>query len=64
MKIYVICYVLAQILFWEKSYSRDIGQNALIQSDYRIFKSTISPEQIDETASFFAYWFKFTKIKN
>ena len=30
------------------------GQNALSQSDSRIFKSTISPEQMDEIASFFA----------
>ena len=32
---------------WEKS-SRDMGQNALSQSDSRIFISTISPEEIDE----------------
>ena len=41
-----------------------IGQNALDQSDCRIFKSPFSPEQIDETASFFAWWYKFTKIKS
>ena len=29
-----------------------IGQNALSQSDCRIFKSPFSPEQVDETASF------------
>ena len=28
-----------------------------------IFKSTISAEQIDYTASFFAFQYKFTKIK-
>ena len=28
--------------------SLDMGQNALGQSDYRIFKYTISPEQNDE----------------
>ena len=31
-----------------------MGQNILYQSDYRIFQSAISPEQINEMASFFA----------
>ena len=31
-----------------------MGQNALSQSDCRIFKSTFLPEEIDETALFFA----------
>ena len=53
MKIYIICCVAAQILYWEKFCSWDMGQNALSQSHCRIFKSIISPEQIDETASFF-----------
>ena len=48
---------------WQKSCSWEVGQNFLNQSDCRIFKSTISPEEIDETASFFACWYKFTKIK-
>ena len=30
-----------------------MGQNALSQLDCKIFKSIISPEQIDEIASFF-----------
>ena len=47
---------------WEKSYSWDMGQNALTQSECRIFKSTISPEQIDEPVYFLACWYKFTKI--
>ena len=47
---------------WEKSCSRDTGQNALSQSDGWVFKIN-SPEQIDESASFFACWCKFTKIK-
>ena len=51
MKIYLICYVLVQI--WEKSGSCDAGRNALSQSDYRIFQSTISPERNDEIALFF-----------
>ena len=35
---------------WEKSSSRDMGQDALGQSDSRIFKPSISLEQIDEIA--------------
>ena len=38
----------------EKSCSRDMDQNAFSPSDFRIFKSIISPLQINETASFFA----------
>ena len=37
-------------IFEKKSCTWDIDQNALSQADSRIFKSTISPEQIDETA--------------
>ena len=48
----------------ENSCSWDIGWNALSQSDCRVFKSTISPEQIDEIASFFVWWYKFTKIRS
>ena len=54
MKIYIICSAPAQILYWEKSCSGDVGQNALSQSDCSIFKSIISPEQIDEIVVFFA----------
>ena len=39
-----------------------MGQNALTQSECRIFKSTISPEQINEPVYFLACWYKFTKI--
>ena len=60
MKIYIICCVPVQISYLGKP----LFINALSQSDCRIFKSTISPEQIDETASFFACWYKFTKIKS
>ena len=63
MKIYIISCVPAQILYCEKSCSWDIGQNIFSQSDCRIYKSTISPEQIGETASFFACRYKFTKLK-
>ena len=55
LKIFICC-VPAQIL-WEKSCSWDIGQNPLSQSDCRISKWTISPEQIDETVSFLACWY-------
>ena len=47
-----------------KCYSWDIDQNALSNSDWQIFKSSISAEQIDETAWFFACWYKFPKIKS
>ena len=60
MKIYIICCVCAQIPYLGKL----LLQNALSQSDCRIFKSTISPEQIDETASFFTCWYKFTKVES
>ena len=36
-----------------------MGQNALRQSDYRIFKSTITLEQYHEKAWFFACWYRF-----
>ena len=52
MKVYIISCVLAQIHIFEKSGSWDSGINALGQSDYRIFKSTISLEQNDEKAWF------------
>ena len=38
----------------EKSCSWYVGRDAFSQSDYKIFKSTISPDEIDKTASFFA----------
>ena len=41
-----------------------MGQNALGQSDYRIFKSTISLEQNDEKAWFFACWYRFMENRN
>ena len=49
---------------WEKCCFWDIGENALSCWDYQIFKSSISPEERDETASLFACWCKFTKIKS
>ena len=62
-KFYNICCILAQSCTWEKSGSGDMGQNALDQSDYSIFKLTISLEQNNEKAWFFAYWCRFIEIK-
>ena len=50
--------VPAQIAYFGKSVSLDIGQNTLRQSDCRIFKSTISLESTDEIAWFFASLYK------
>ena len=55
---------LCKSYIWGKSGSWDVDQSAPSQSDCRIFKSIISPEQIDETASLFECWYKFTKIKS
>ena len=44
--------------------TRGKGQNALGQSDYRIFKSIISLEQSDEEAWFFACWHRFMEDKS
>ena len=63
MKIYVICCVLVKSSVWENIYSSDIGQSVLSHSDCGIFKSSISSGQIDVTVSYFAFWYKFTKIK-
>ena len=49
---------------WENSGSWDMSQNALDQSDCSIFKLTISLEQNDEKAWFFAYWCRFIEIKS
>ena len=52
----------------EKSGSWDMGQNALDQSDCRIFEMTISLEQNDKKAWFFAFWIhpwcRFMEIKS
>ena len=61
MKIYIIFCVPGQIPYLGKIFFLRYRTKC---SKCTIFKSTISPEQIDETASFFAYWYKFTKIKN
>ena len=49
---------------WEKSVSWDMGQNALGQSDCKIFKSNLSLEQKDEKAWFFACWYGFMEFES
>ena len=54
------------VVFFHKSHldgSWVMGKNAYGQSDCRIFKSTIPPEQIDEKALFFASWYRFMEMK-
>ena len=53
-KVYIIGSILPQITshIWGKSGSSDMIQNALNQSDYRIFKSIISLKQNDEDQIF------------
>ena len=41
-----------------------MGQNALGQSDCRIFKSKVSLEKKDKKAWFFKYWYRFLEIKS
>ena len=48
----------------EHSGSWDIDKNALDQSDYSIFKLTVSLQQNDENAWSFAYWYKFIENKS
>ena len=55
---------LHKYCIWKKSCYWYIGQNALNQSDSMIFKWTICPEQIGETTSFLACWYKLAKIKS
>ena len=56
IKVYVIAYTILFVVrllkshIWEKPDSGDMGQNAVSQSDCRIFKSTISLEQNYEIA--------------
>ena len=54
-------------MFLEKYFGKNLtpetDQIALSQSDYRIFKLTFSPDQIDKIASFLTCWYKFRKLK-
>ena len=60
----IICCILAEIPFLGKIFSLDKCQNALGQSDCRIFKFTASLEQNDEKAWLLAFWYKFMEIKS
>ena len=51
IKVYINCAIcLKNSHIWKISGSWDMGQNALSQSDSRIFKSTLSLEHNDEKA--------------
>ena len=50
IKVYIICYILAKILYLGKIWNLD--QNAIGQPDSRIFKSIISLKQNDELPDF------------
>ena len=64
MKVYIIYCILTQTPCLGKVwFLRDMDQNALGQSDCRIFKSTISLEQNNQKAWFLACWYKFMEIK-
>ena len=63
VKIHIICCFPVQVLYLRKSFFLRC-QNALSQSDSRIFKSITCPEQINETSSLYACWYKFTEIKS
>ena len=52
VKIHIIYCVPVQIFCFVNFFFRNVSQNSLNHSDCRIFKSRISPEQIDEIASF------------
>ena len=57
LKLFICWCSCTNPIFGKKSFSWDIGQNPPSQSDCRISKWTISPEQIDETVSFLACWY-------
>ena len=63
IKFLLIAVFLHKSHFWAKDLDPEIEAKKISANDCRIFKSTISPEQVDETASFFPCWYKFTKIK-
>ena len=61
-KVFINCSILAQMPYLRKIWY--VGQNALGQSDFRIFKSTFSSEKIVEKAWFYACWYRFMEIKS
>ena len=59
----MLCFC-TDLIFEENLVSEIKGSNPLRQLDCRIFKSITSPEQIKNTLIFFAWWYKFTKVKS
>ena len=55
MKVFIICYIHILIPCLEKDFSWDMGQNGLMQSDCRIFESTVSLVQNNELVWLFLY---------
>ena len=62
-KVYINCCILAQIPYLRKSGSWDMGQNPCGQSDCRIFKSTLSPQESDQKAWLFSCRHRIMEIK-
>ena len=64
MKVYILFSIpLPRSHIWKKSGFWDMGQNALGQSNCRIFKSALSLEQNMKWADFFACWWYKWKLK-
>ena len=63
-KVYIICCILHKSFTLEKSGSWVIDQNNIGQPYCWIFKLTVSQEQNDEKAWYFACWYKSMKIKS
>ena len=63
MKVYIMCYIPAQIPYLGKIRSCDLVRNDLTQSDCRISKSTISLEQTNEIADFLYFDKNYLKSK-
>ena len=55
--------VSAQMLYLGRILLLTCRSKYSCHSNCRIFKSTISPEQMDETTLFFTSWYNFTQIR-
>ena len=64
MKIYIICCIPAKIPYLGKTFFLRYEPNSFRQSDYRIFKSTISLRRSDEEVWFSACWYRFMEIRS
>ena len=64
MKVYIICYIFAQIPYLGKIYFLRHGPKYSLPTDCVIFKQAISLEQNDEMSDFFAFQYKFMEIKS